>query len=270
MRSKRSTAIFYKEYKFTIKFGRCSSLRFIKDSKSYLCRYVIDPKSLMIEFAKISKKHRFLLITYFQFLVLGVLILSFHNNLEISLFINRLNSPFFDFFFKYWTLFGTFTMIGPIILFQLFQKYRYALISIVSTLTGFILVQIAKRLIWYDAPRPKVFFEGMPDIHYVEGVQLHAAHSFPSGHTTGAFALFIALALLSKRPLWQMLFLITALLVGYSRLYLGQHFAIDVLVGSVIGTVSALVSYLYFINKPMKGFDKSLLTLFKRSSESPQ
>ena len=224
----------------------------------------------MIEFAVLTKKHRFLLITYFQFLVLGILFLSFHSNLEITLFVNRLNSPYLDFFFKYWTLFGTFTLIGPILLIQCFQKYRYALITAVSSLLGFLLVQIAKHFIWYDAPRPKVFLDKLVDIHYVAGVQLNSAHSFPSGHTTGAFALFIALALLNKRPVWQMLFLITALLVGYSRIYLCQHFAIDVLVGSVIGTVSAVLSYLFFINKPMKGFDNSLRILFKRSSELPQ
>ena len=221
----------------------------------------------MTAFALISKKHRFLLITYFQFLILGILFLCFHSNLEISLFINKLNAPFLDFFFKYWTLFGTFTLIGPIILLQCFLKYRYALITAVSSLLGFFLVQIAKRFIWYDAPRPKVFFDHMPDIHYVAGVQLNAAHSFPSGHTTGAFALFIALALINKRPLWQMLFLITALLVGYSRLYLSQHFPIDVVVGSVIGTVSALLSYHWFINSKMKGLDKSLRTVFSRSRE---
>lgn len=221
----------------------------------------------MIAFAKISKKHRFLLITYFQFLVLGILFLSFHSNLEISLFINKLNAPILDFFFKYWTLFGTFALIGPIILLQCFVKYRYAVITAVSSLLGFFMVQIAKRFIWPDAPRPKVIFEDMPDIHYVAGVHLHSSHSFPSGHTTGAFALFIALALLSKRPVWQMLFLITALLVAYSRVYLSQHFPIDVVAGSVIGTVSALLSYHWFINKPSKGLDKSLKTLFNRSHE---
>lgn len=222
----------------------------------------------MIKFSKLSKKHRFLLITYFQFLALGILILSFHSNLEISLFVNKMNSPILDYFFKYWTLFGTFTLIGPIILYQCFQKYRYALITSVSTLIGFFLVQIAKRFIWIDSPRPKVFFDSMPDIHYVTDVHLHSAHSMPSGHTTGAFALFFALALISKRPVWQMLFLISALLVGYSRVYLSQHFAIDVLVGSVIGTVSALTSYYWFINSSMKGLDNSLRTLFKRKKNS--
>jgi membrane-associated phospholipid phosphatase len=224
----------------------------------------------MIQFAVLSKKHRFLLITYFQFLVLGILFLSFHNNLEITLFINRLNSPYLDFFFKYWTLFGSFALIGPIILIECFIKYRYALILAVSSLMGFLLVQIAKHFIWYDAPRPKVFLDGLVDIHYVAGEHLNTAHSFPSGHTTGAFALFIALALINKRPVWQMMFLITALLVGYSRLYLCQHFAVDVLVGSVLGTVSAVLSYQFFINRPMKGFDRSLRSLFSRSKPSTE
>lgn len=219
----------------------------------------------MTEFQKLSKSHRILFITYFQFLILGILCLFFRSNLEISLFVNRLNAPFLDFFFKYWTFFGTFTLIGPIILFQCFQKYRYALITAVSTLMGFILVQMAKRLIWYNAPRPKVFFDNLQDIHYVAGEHLHSAHSFPSGHTTGAFALFIALALLNKRPIYQMLFLIAAILVGYSRMYLSQHFMVDVLVGSAIGTLSAALSYYWFKDK--KGLDGSLKTLFSRSRE---
>jgi membrane-associated phospholipid phosphatase len=224
----------------------------------------------MIEIAALSKKHRFLLITYFQFLVLGILILSIHSNMDVSLFINRLNSPFFDIFFKYWTLFGSFALIGPILLILCFVNYRQALIAATSSLVGFLLVQVAKRFIWYDAPRPKVFFDGLVDIHYVAGVHIHSTHSFPSGHTTGAFALFIALALMNKRPLWQMLFLVTALLVGYSRLYLAQHFPIDVLVGSVLGTFSALVSYWMLYDHPSKALDKSLMNLFRRSNESPR
>jgi len=218
---------------------------------------------------KLSKRHRFFFITYIQVLTLGVLVLLFRDKLETSLIINRMNGPVLDFFFKYWTLLGTFTLIAPIILYQCFIKYRYALITAISSLSGFFLVQIAKRFIWTDSPRPKVFFDNMVDIHYVSGVQLHTAHSMPSGHTAGAFALFIALALISKRPFYQLFFLLTAILVGYSRLYLSQHFLADVLVGSVIGTISAAVSYFWLINKNWK-LDGSLKTVFKRSTESKQ
>ena len=217
----------------------------------------------MIEIPKLSKRNRFLFITYIQVLLLGILVLSFHNKLEISLFVNHLNAPFLDFFFKYWTYFGTFAVIGPIILIQCFVKYRYALITAVSTLMGFVLVQFAKRMIWYDAPRPNVFFEHLQNIHYVAGEHLHSWHSFPSGHATGAFALFMALALITKRPVYQMLCLIAAILVGYSRMYLSQHFMVDVVVGSVLGTFSAALSYYWF--KEKKGLDGSLKTLFRGS-----
>ena len=220
----------------------------------------------MIKFPKLSKNHRILFITYFQFLVLGILCLLFRNNLEISLFVNKINSPFLDFFFKYWTEFGSFALIGPIILLQCFLKYKYALITAASSLLGFLLVQFAKRFVWYDAPRPIVFLEKLQEFHTVAGVIPHRSHSFPSGHTTGAFALFMALALINKRPIYQMFFLISAILVGYSRMYLSEHFLVDVLVGSAIGTFSAALSYYLFKDKGGK-LDGSLRTLFSRSSE---
>lgn len=40
----------------------------------------------------------------------------------------------------------------------------------------------------------------------VDGVHLHSAHSFPSGHATGAFAVFMVLALIVKNPFWKVFF----------------------------------------------------------------
>jgi len=222
----------------------------------------------MERLTKLTKNYRILLVVYLIFLLMCIMALLMFNKLDVSLFINRNNTPFLDFFFKNVTLFGTFTLIAPIIVFQFFQKYRYALITTVSTLISFVLSQVMKRLIWYDSPRPKVFLESLPDIHYIEGVHLHAAHSFPSGHTTGAFALFMALALLNKRPVYQILFLVAAILVGYSRLYLSQHFLIDVVVGSAIGTFSAIISYYWFNNERFSriaSLDKSIKPFFRRS-----
>ncbi|MBS1933411.1 MAG: phosphatase PAP2 family protein, partial [Bacteroidetes bacterium] len=42
-----------------------------------------------------------------------------------------------------------------------------------------------------------------------------------------------------------------AVLVGYSRVYLGQHFVQDVFFGSIIGVVSALIVYITIDNKPI-------------------
>lgn len=57
--------------------------------------------------------------------------------------------------------------------------------------------------------------------------------AFPSGHTTTAFALAGALALLFPR--WRWLLLATAGLVGASRVVMGSHYPADVLAGLVLG-----------------------------------
>jgi membrane-associated phospholipid phosphatase len=40
--------------------------------------------------------------------------------------------------------------------------------------------------------------------------------------------------------------LIAAILVGYSRIYLAQHFLDDVLAGAMIGVLSAIFCWMFF------------------------
>jgi len=81
------------------------------------------------------------------------------------------------------------------------------------------------------------------DIHYVPGVKNWLYDSFPSGHTTVAFAFFFALALCTRHRKMSALYFVCALVLGYSRIYLSQHFLKDVFFGSVIGTVGTLVIF---------------------------
>ena len=49
-----------------------------------------------------------------------------------------------------------------------------------------------------------------------------------------------------KNKKWQLPVLLLAILVGFSRIYLGQHFLLDVVVGAFVGTISGLVC-VYFL-----------------------
>jgi undecaprenyl-diphosphatase len=57
--------------------------------------------------------------------------------------------------------------------------------------------------------------------------------SFPSGHTTIAFA--AATVLSYYRPRWAPAFFLLAVAIGFSRIYDGVHYPLDVLGGAILG-----------------------------------
>ncbi len=65
------------------------------------------------------------------------------------------------------------------------------------------------------------------------------SHSMPSNHATNMFAIATLLSFYFRR-FWPVFYLI-ALFVGYSRIYLGDHFPLDVFVGAVAGTLIGLL-----------------------------
>jgi undecaprenyl-diphosphatase len=70
-------------------------------------------------------------------------------------------------------------------------------------------------------------------------VAIPHSHSFPSGHTATAFAGATVLSALVPRA--APAFYVLAAAIGYSRLYVGVHWPLDVIAGAVIGVATALL-----------------------------
>ncbi len=65
--------------------------------------------------------------------------------------------------------------------------------------------------------------------------------SFPSGHTTAAFA--AAFAWRKLPPKWTIIIFSLAILMAFSRLYLGVHYPSDILGGIALGLIAAMLSH---------------------------
>ena len=122
----------------------------------------------------------------------------------------------------------------------IFRKWKIASVILVGQLVATLITTPLKHII--RAKRPSAILSDLGiNFPVVEGVDLHSTLSFPSGHTSAAFAFCFAVALFCPRWWQKLLCLFVAVLCGYSRIYLSQHFLEDVLAGSMVGVVSILV-----------------------------
>ena len=213
------------------------------------------------------KKQSYFFLIYAAFLFFLVFILFKFSKTDATLWANQFWSPFQDVLYKYMTILGDFGMAIIVVLALLLWKFKYAVVAIISFGITAGITQFLKKIIYFDVKRPLynedlwgVYRAGK--IHLVEGVQQMSAYSFPSGHTTSAFSIFCIIALLSKNKWVGFICIVFAILIGYSRIYLCQHFFEDIFVGALIGAIGSLLIYSFFENKTFGSWgEKSLLKL---------
>lgn len=191
-------------------------------------------------------QQRIFLSLYLLFLLTGAAVLwQFEKGNEI-LYADTLHAPLPDVFFRYITKLveAPFIILFPVLLAA--YNWRMALLLGANLMLASGLTQFLKRVVFNGEVRPALYFQGKAELSFVPGVEVFHYHSFPSGHTTAAFALFFTLSLLFPGRWRQAFFFLGALLVGVSRVYLLQHFFRDVYAGALVGTVVPLVVFILF------------------------
>lgn len=134
----------------------------------------------------------------------------------------------------------SFFLILAIVSFWCIDK-RKGYYFVIVGLGGTVLNQFLK--LWFRIPRPWVLDE---DFTIVEAAREGASgYSFPSGHSQSAVSTYAGIALLTKRRWLRYTAIIVAVLVPFTRMYLGVHTPADVLAGSAIALL------LVFLLKPL-------------------
>jgi membrane-associated phospholipid phosphatase len=194
----------------------------------------------------VLQRIRLFFILYLILLCCCLVIKLFYTKDEIYFAVNSRNYPWADFITPYITDLGNgWTIVALAALIALFN-YRIAFLTVTTFIVTSLSVQVVKFI--FDAPRPKLYFkEQISKLHFVKGIDILSHNSFPSGHTLTAFAIGLLIAYLVKNKTWSILLILYGILVGYSRMYLSEHFFEDVIGGSVLG-VFLTIFWIRFID----------------------
>ncbi|QPC47916.1 phosphatase PAP2 family protein [Mangrovibacillus cuniculi] len=145
------------------------------------------------------------------------------------------SQPAFIQFFKWITHLGGATLTIGIqlffILFPQFELRRVAIVAAVALTISHIIVVLIKRLVKRIRP-----YLSLPNV--TPHGHLFKDHSFPSGHSTAIFSVVIPYML--AMPNVTFILLPLAGLVAFSRVVLGVHYPTDIVVGSSLGTITAM------------------------------
>ena len=143
-----------------------------------------------------------------------------------------------------------------VVLLLLFYRAGWATFLASNLLLSTLIVQPIKHIIC--APRPLTWFaENMPDVSLplVEGVRMNYWLSFPSGHTTTFFVLFFTLSIIlcaeniKGKTILSFICFLCASFGAYTRIYLSQHFALDIFAGILIAILSTLILYFFLVRR---------------------
>ncbi|MBI1305956.1 MAG: phosphatase PAP2 family protein [Bacteroidetes bacterium] len=190
-------------------------------------------------------EHRFAYFIWLCFFLTGIGLITFTKPEFAILGLNKFYSYTLTVFFEWATRFGEVLGFGIAFFWILLSgSYRQFFGFLMACLITLILVWILKHHVFPDAIRPIVYLEKLGlELPNRSSFSLNRQFSFPSGHTTSAFTYFFFVALCRKVKPEVFLAVMIAVLVATSRVYLAQHFVIDVTAGSATGVVVSSVSY---------------------------
>lgn len=183
--------------------------------------------------------------------------------LDISLFnyINQgLSSDFLDFFLvpiryeKFWIPFYVFVLAFLILNIKKYQWFSIFIILASIGVADIASSHIIKPLV--ERPRPCHNNSGIENV--VQRVRCGSGYSFTSSHATNHFATATILFLFfgGRKKKWMYLLFVWAAVISFAQVYVGVHYPIDILCGTILGISIGTLGYYFYKNWRNKYLDK--------------
>jgi len=164
--------------------------------------------------------------------------------------LNGSHSVFWDDFFYVCTNPWTWLIFYLCFLWVLTYKKNWKEIVCILVAAGLLILlcdQISSGLFkpWFHRFRPTHHPDFMNQVKTVFNYR-GGNYGFISGHATNIFGIAAFSALIFRNKLFTFTIFLYALLISYSRIYLGVHFISDVVGGAFVGMFIAVIVYLLY------------------------
>ncbi|GAB4300325.1 MAG: phosphatase PAP2 family protein [Marinilabiliales bacterium] len=169
---------------------------------------------------------------------------------NIFLYLNKLNSPFFDTIMYYTSNQYIWIPLYAVLLFLLIKKFKiqaiYITIAIIITivLTDQLSVHLFKNV--FLRYRPSHNLEIKDLVHIVNNYH-GGKYGFISSHAANTFGLASIFSLIYKNRKMTLILFSWAIIVSYSRIYLGVHYPSDIVCGALFGILTGSAIYMLYI-----------------------
>lgn len=180
-----------------------------------------------------------------MFIIISASFVFMGNHGDAIIWLSERRTSALNSFFKIITRVGEEWSYVILLIILLCYKFRYALMVLLLAILVPLVSLTLKNI--FAQPRPKRFFTEnkiFESLNIIDGIELYTANtSFPSGHTISAFAVmgFAAFAFREYKMISYVL-IVLSIAVALSRVYLVQHFLLDVCVGAALGSFVALLT----------------------------
>lgn len=176
------------------------------------------------------------------------------NKESFFLLLNQDQGKFADFFFSTITRFGEALPWVVALALVLILKRDFIWLLVTCFVISTLFVQGLKNVL-PEQPRPTKIISSSQHVHTVPGVELYKVHSFPSGHTATAFTVFFIACLAIPRRWIIAVGFVYASFVGFSRIYLAEHFPRDI-AGGMLVAIATIYLGLLVCKKRVKTLDE--------------
>lgn len=175
---------------------------------------------------------------------MGILDWLLNIDTQLMLYLNSFHSDFFDVVMTIWTGKEPWFILYAVIAYQFIRRYKTdGIIVLVFCVLSIVLSdQIStfmKNSIMRPRPSHAVDLQGLLNLP----IGKRGAYGFVSSHSTNAFALATFTSLVFRNKLFNAFIFAWALIIAYSRIYVGVHYPLDITCGGLLGVFLGWFSF---------------------------